>query len=72
VCVVKGVRDSEEVLEGCGSGVMPRACAAGVYVKNANGASSSFTPFDFAGEVDDRSPRFGVTLGCKSARSLEI
>jgi hypothetical protein len=72
VCVVKGVRDSEDVEEGCGRGVMPKACAAGMCVKKANGASSILTPFSFAGEVEDRDSTFGAALGCKSARSLAI
>lgn len=64
VCVESGVRDSGAVLDVCGSGCTPSACAAGVCVKNANGASPSTPPFvDFAGEVEDRGSRFGAALG---------
>jgi hypothetical protein len=51
---------------------MPSACAAGVCVRNANGAASVCTLFDFAGLVEDLGSRFGAALGCNNALSLAI
>jgi hypothetical protein len=73
VCVVSGVRDSELAAEACicGSGWTPSPCAAGVCVKNANGAVLS-TPFVFAGDVELRGSRFVAGLGWSSARKRAI
>jgi hypothetical protein len=51
---------------------MPSACAAGVCVKNANGASPPLVPFAFAGLVEDRGSRFGTVLGCNNTLNRAI
>lgn len=73
VWVASGVRDSDAVWDVWGRGWMPRACVAGVCVRNENGASPFVVPLvAFAGEVEDRGSRFGSGLGWRSARSLAI